>query len=291
MTWHGSSAHSREVGEELRKRRQHVGLTGAELAKRLGWSGSKVSRIESGLIGVSEVDAAIYLTYCGVLREELDEILDLVREDSTPTWLQERGGRLPDELRTLVYHETTAMSIASYEPTLIPGLLQTEAYALALFEFANLMPKDRMAAAAKARIDRQGVLRRMDPPECEFFIHETGLRSRAGSNQTMNQQLLHLVFLTTRPQYQIRVVPAAAGTHGVWGGMFTLMGYPNHGPVVFVESMTTGLFLEKPDHIAVYQGILKRLDQAALDTEQSRRWLADLASEFDMPEVVPHGHP
>lgn len=268
-----------------------MGLTGAQLAQKLGWSGSKVSRIESGLIGVSEVDAAIYLTYCGVLREELDEVLDLVRQDSTPTWLQERGERLPDELRTLVYHENTAVWMATNEPLVVPGLLQTADYARALFEFSRIVPSDRMAMAVQARMDRQAVLRKTDAPDCVFFLHEYGLRSKVGSNRIMHEQLLQLVFVTTRAQYGVRVVPADAGPAGAWSSSFVLMGFHNHGPVAFVEGVSTGLFMEKPEHIAAFQGVLERLDQAALDTEQSRRWLADLATQFDTPEVVPHGHP
>lgn len=284
MGFHDSSARSREVGEELRKRRKNAGLTGTELARRLGWSLSKVSRIESGLIGVSEVDAAIYLVACGVLQEELDELLALVRENDTRTWLQERGTRLPDELRTLVYHEATAATIASYEPMLVPGLLQTEAYAMALFEFADLLPRDRMPLALEVRMSRQAVLRRPNPPRCHFYLHEYGLRSKVGSNKIMHDQLLQLVFLTSRPQYEIRVLREDSGPHGAWGAMFMLLGYTQHGPVVFMDGMTTSLFLEKPADITIYQKMLKRLDRAALDTEQSRQWLARLATHYDKPE-------
>jgi transcriptional regulator with XRE-family HTH domain len=287
MTWHDSSARSRELGEELRKRRQHVGLTGSELAHQLGWSPSKVSRIESGVIGVSEVDAAIYLTFCGVLKEELGELLDLARQDDTTTWVQEHGGRLPDELRTLVYHETTAASIASYEPMLVPGLLQTEDYARAVFEFAEVVPKNRIGDALQVRLDRQAVLRKPDPPDCLFYLREAGLRSKVGSNRIMHEQLLHLVFLISRPQHQIRLVPADAGPHEAWGGMFMVMGFATHAPVVYVEILTNSVFLEKPSDVQIYHDVLKRLDRAALDAGQSRQLLAQLASEFDKPEDGP----
>jgi transcriptional regulator with XRE-family HTH domain len=287
MASHDSSARSREIGEELRKKRLNLGLTGAELAHRLGWSGSKVSRMESGQIGVSEVDAAIFLTYCGVLKEEAEELLKLTRQGNTTTWLQEGGSRLPDQLRTLVYHETTAAAIASFEPMLVPGLLQTEDYARAVFDFANIVSKDRISDALQARLDRQAVLHKPDPPECVFYLREAGLRSKVGSNRIMHEQLLQLVFLTSRPQYQIRLLSAHAGPHEVWGGMFMLMGFATHGPVVYVETLTKSVFLEKPADVASYQQVLKRLDQAALDAGQSRQRLAHLASEFDKPEDGP----
>src|SRR6201999_1155836 len=135
-------------------------LLAYDLAHQLAWSASKVSRMENGARGVSEVDAAIYLTFCGVRKEELEELLDLARWYENETWLQEHGERLPDELRTLVYHETTATTVASYEPALVPGLLQTGEYARALFEFTQLVPEGRIPAAVGARQERQAVLRK-----------------------------------------------------------------------------------------------------------------------------------
>jgi transcriptional regulator with XRE-family HTH domain len=272
---------------ELRKRRDAANLKACDLAYQLGWSATKVSRIESGARGVSEVDAAIYLTFCGVRKNELEELLNLARAGDNETWLQEHGERLPDELRTLIFHETTATSIANYEPMLVPGLLQTQDYARALFEFAQVVPKDRISTAVRTRTDRQAVVRKPDPPQCVFYIHENGLRTKVGSNLTMHDQLLHLVFLTARPQHEILVIPATTGAHGVWGGSFMLMGYHNHGPMIFVESLTTSLFLEKPRDVTAYQEVLKKLDLAAMDAGQSREWLARVASEYDRPEDSP----
>jgi transcriptional regulator with XRE-family HTH domain len=287
MTWHGSSARGRELGVELRRRREEANLLAYDLAHQLGWSASKVSRMENGARGVSEVDAAIYLTFCGVRKEELEELLDLARWDENETWLQEHGERLPDELRTLVYHETTATTMASYEPMLIPGLLQTTDYARAVFEFAEIVPPARIPTAVQVRMERHSVLRKPDPPQCLFYLHENALRSEVGNAQIMHEQLLQLVFLTARPEIDIRVVPASAGPHGVWFGPFVLMGYQNHGPVIYVETMTTSLFLEKPRDLTTYKGVLSRLDQAAFGAGQSREWLASLASNFDKPRGGP----
>jgi hypothetical protein len=99
----------------------------------------------------------------------------------------------------------------------------------------------------------------------------------------MHEQLLQLVFLTSRPQHQIRVVPAAAGLEGAFS-TFMLMEYRTHKPVVYLEFLTQSLFLEKPEHIDSYRESLSLLDRVALDTGESREWLARLASDFDQPE-------
>lgn len=137
--------------------------------------------------------------------------------------------------------------------------------------------------AVDARMDRQGVLRRQNPPACVFYLHEAGLRSKVGSNGIMHDQMLWLVFLTSRPQHQIRVVPATAGPRAAFGP-FVLMEYSTHNPLVYLEFLEQSLFLEKPDHIAAYKEILNRLDRAALGLEESRQWLGRLAGHFDQPE-------
>jgi transcriptional regulator with XRE-family HTH domain len=214
MTDRDSSARERELGAELRKRRQAAGWSASDLGRRLGWSPAKVSRMESGDRGQSEVDVAIYLTFCGVHKEELNELLDLAREPDDGYLVRPHGQRLRDELRTLVFHETTAVNIDSYEPFLIPGLLQTEAYARALFYWVGLVPENRIEVCVHARIDRQALLRRPNPPAFDFLIHESAARSRVGGSEVMNEQLLHLVFLTSLPQCTIRIVPANYGPPG-----------------------------------------------------------------------------
>jgi hypothetical protein len=167
-------------------------------------------------------------------------------------------------------------------------LLQIREYARAVFEFAQVVPVDQMPNALRVRLDRQSVLRRPDPPQCLFYLHENGLRAPVGTSRTMHEQLLQLVFLTSRPQIQIRVVPASAGPCGAWGGAFQLLGYQTHGPVVYVEGLTTSVFLEGIGEVAAHREVLNRLDQVALDEGQSREWLARVASEYDKPEEGSH---
>lgn len=279
-----STARGRELGAELRKRRKAAGWQTQELADKLGWSAAKVSRMETGVRGQSEVDVAVYLTFCKVLREELNELLDLARETDKGRWLRPHGERLPDELRTLIFHENTAASIHSYEPLLIPGLLQTEAYTRALFTWAGLMPRDMIETRVRARLDRQGLLRRSNSPLCFFFIHENALRSAVGSSNIMNEQLLQLVFLTSQSQCQIRVVPTKAGPHGGFSGAFQVMRFHEHRPVVCLENITTSLFVESPEDVDAYRRILARLAEIALDEGQSRDFLASLANDHDQPE-------
>jgi transcriptional regulator with XRE-family HTH domain len=278
------TAHGRELGVELRRRRELAGYNGLELANRLGWSTTKVSRVETGARIISEVDIAIYLASCGVPRLEMDGILDLAREASYDHRLKSHGEKLPDELRTLIFHETTAAEIDSYESVFVPGLLQTEDYARALFQEIDQFQGDSIEFRVRARMERQGLLRRSDPPHCAFFVHENVLRTPIGSNRIMHEQLLQLVFLSSWRHCSIRVIPASAGARGLVHASFWIMRYAEHDPVAYAEQEAVSLFLDRRIHTDEYQKVLNRLDPVALDEEQSRRVLAALASDFDRAE-------
>ncbi|SNR56320.1 Helix-turn-helix domain-containing protein [Haloechinothrix alba] len=279
-----STARARELGAELRHARETIGLSGVEMARRLGWSHSKVSRMESGQRSASEVDTAIYLSSCGVARAELERLLELARQADDGYWVRPHGQALPDELRSLVIQESTATSITSFELSRINGLLQTEEYAREIVRNSAAVPTDGVQLRVEARMARQSLLRRYRPPRLLFYVHEQALRLPVGGARVMHEQLLQLVFVTSLPHCSIRVVPTATGAHPGLSGPFRLMQDAEHRPMVYVENETASLFLESPEDVSTYRRILARLAELALDEGQSRAWLAELASEYDRAE-------
>lgn len=187
---------------------------------------------------------------------------------------------MSDELRSLIVLETTAAALCEFQVAVIPGLLQTESYARALIAGAGLVPDEVIEPRVQARKNRQALLHRLQPPWCRFYVHECALRIPVGDAAIMNDQLLHLVFASTRPHVDIRVVPTAAG---LVFGVFTLMEYTNARSVVYLENYVASTFLDRPDHVAFYRKIAVRLKDVALDEEQSRSLLAQVASEYDRP--------
>lgn len=285
MATDDSTARGRELGAELRRRRKQIGLNGAEMAHKLGWSPSKVSRLETGARrGASEVDIAVYLANCRVPRAELDTLLDLYNQDDDGYWLQPHREQLPGELRSLVIQESTASAIGNYEPLVVPGLLQTEDYARALFYEVNLLPPEEIELCVRARMDRQDILRRPWPPKFRFFIHEQALLLPVGSSAVMHEQMLHLLFLGSRPQCDLRVVPVSGGAQTGAGGPFVLLEYAEHKPVACLEHQAASLFLEDRKAVAMYRIVLQKLVDIALDEGQSREFLAGMASEYDRTE-------
>jgi transcriptional regulator with XRE-family HTH domain len=276
------TARGRALGAELRAWRERAGLGSNELARSLSWSPTKVSNIESGRRGVSEVDAAMYLACCRVPGDDIQQVLQFFH-DQHDYWVQPHGDHLSDQLRSLITLETTATAISSFELAVVPGLLQTEDYARALITGSGLAPSEAIEPRVRARKDRQVLLRRHRPPDCVFFVHENALRLPVGNDAIMNDQLLHLVFASARPHINIRVVPTAAGPHAGVGGAFRLMENPSAKPVVYLTNDVASMFLDQPECVARYRHMLATLASVALNEGESRTWLAQLASDHDRP--------
>ncbi len=278
-----ASACYRELGAELRKRREVAGLTGDDIGRVTGWHRSKVSRVELGHAEISVVDAIHYLAACKVFATEAREILDLCRdaERKLGYWVASHGEWLADSFSSLIYHEATTDRWVGYEPMVVPGLLQTRGYARAWMERTPTLSGEAIDAAVRRRGDRQQVLHRPTPGWFTFFVHEQALRLQVGNRAIMHEQLLKLVLMAALPHVSLRVLPASAGERGLFGGSFQLFEYRDHNPLVYFSSAWNGVFLEDKDFVADYRRLLPDLASVALDEGQSRAFAAELADALD----------
>ena len=271
---------SRELGDGLRQAMEAARLTGKQAAQMLSWSPSFVSLLLSGKRGASEVDIAAFLGVCRVQGPERDRLLALCREQDTPGWLQQHGSRLPKQLVTLIDHENKAVTISDFEAIFVPGLLQTGEYARAVISRNVNVPPDEVDERVAARLARQSLFSRHQPARFTFYLHESVLRTPVGGRAVMRDQLHHLVRMSTRSCLTVRVVPVALGAHAAMTGAFWLLEFAEFKPVVYLESETSSLFLEKPEESTAYQRILRALAQAALGEGQSRELIATSATEL-----------
>lgn len=278
MTMSKPSGRARELGAALRRYREAAGWSENRAARTLQLSQGQLCRMELGYRGVSEVNAARCLTLYGVAGNDLDEILALAREVDDSYRLRAHNDKLPDELRTLIHYETTASHIDDYQPLLVPGMLQTEDYARALFQWGALFPEDGIEMRIKARMDRQKLLREQKRPGFRFFIHESALHPPMISAEIMHEQLMLLMFACNWRDCEVRIVPADSGPNGALGGSFMLLRYADFAPTVYVENIKTSEFLEDPAEIQAYRAIVTRLASLALSEGQSRELLAKLAT-------------
>lgn len=280
---------AREIGHEMRKRREQAKLKSSELARGLGWAPSKLSRIEAGLYPVSDVELSYYLGWCRVPPEEAEYIAALKKiDDRDPgVWTRDNDtAPLSPALRSLAYHESTALLSTTYEPDVIPGLLQTEDYVRALLR--SLDESDRLLSARlRARMDRKTILDRPRPGEFVFFIHENVLRQPIGNTAVMHDQLLHLMFTARRSNILIRVIPASSGVQSICRGSFLLLEYTKeHRPLVFIDSNVASLFIDDVEYVTRYRRLLPTLANMALSEGQSVELFATLAGDFDRAEGI-----
>jgi transcriptional regulator with XRE-family HTH domain len=269
---------SRELGDGLRQAMEQAGLTGKQAAQMLSWSPSFVSLLLSGKRGASEVDIAAFLGVCRVKGPERDRLLALCREQDNPGWLQQHGSRMPKQLVTLIDHENKAVTISVFEANVVPGLLQTGEYARAVISRIVNVPPDEVDDRVAARLARQSLFSRDRPARFAFYLHESVLRTPVGGRAVMAEQLRHLQRMSVRSYLTLRVVPVALGAHAAMTGAFHLMEFAEFKPVVYLESETSSLFLEKPEEIQAYRRILGTLADTALGEGQSRELIAVLAT-------------
>ncbi|MFD9700619.1 helix-turn-helix domain-containing protein [Lentzea sp. NPDC059081] len=264
-----STAYSRDLGDELRRLRETcTRLGGRAMAAQLGWDPSKVSNIENGKARASDIDLAQYVATCGKDLDFLEEFRSRYRHAFEPYIVQ-----VPENLRTLAMTESMATSITAYEILSVPGLLQTEAYARAMFEETGFESPEVMEKGVELRMERQTIWRRPFRPDCVFYLHELALRMDIGNAKIMENQYLRLLFNT----HVLRIVP----TH-VKGAAFqtkcTLFEFDKAPPVAYTDSDLAKVFAQDAAAILRCRALFKRLDAVALDAEQSKDKLAEYVS-------------
>ncbi|HET9138797.1 helix-turn-helix transcriptional regulator [Actinophytocola sp.] len=270
-----AAAVRRELGAELRSYREAAGLNRAQLAHDIGWTPTRISRIEAGKVGISEVDLILYLAFCGTHRRDQDlDVLFREAELMLGYWLSPHGPDLEDSLRSLIYHESTASASVGYAPHFIPGLLQTEGYARAVISQDDWRTAENVEFCVRARMARQHTLHRLTPAKFTFFLHEHALRWQCDA---MPEQLLALTLLDGLPHIDIRVVPAGS----MFGGAFRMLHYTQHKPLVHLDAYFAGLFLEAEEYVAPYRELVAVIAKAALGERESREFLTTLAGDHD----------
>ncbi len=254
-----------------------------------GWeiraSESKISRMELGRVSFKERDVADLLTLYGVTDEEEREAwLTLARQANTPGWWQREGDILPSWFQPYLGLEAAAVLIRTYEVQFIPGLLQTPEYAKAviLLGHGNAPPAEVERRVA-VRMKRQQVLAREDPPQLWVVVDEGALRRPIGGPEVMRAQLRALVDATKLPHVRLQVIPFNAGGHAAAGGSFSILRFPEQDlpDVIYIEQLTSALYLDKRDDIDHYAAAMERLAVEAERPDRTGDILGKILREFD----------
>ncbi|WP_030887199.1 helix-turn-helix domain-containing protein [Streptomyces sp. NRRL F-5053] len=262
----------RRLAELLTALREEAGKSQEDAAERLGCHRSKVNRIENGRLGISLGELRDLLNYYGVKDQaQVDELVQLARRGREPGWVRRASLARPTYADFIGYEET-ANYIRSYEVSLIAGLLQTADYARAVLEAApTALGSDKIDSLVTARMERQGVLNRDEPPRLCVIQHETSLRQLVGGREVMRGQLSHLLETVRHPCVSLQVIPDGVGAHAGLFGPFVMFRFPNptFSDVVCVEHRTGTLYMETPEETEEYTLIFDSLRSLALSPADS----------------------
>ena len=250
------------LGGHLRRLREEASITTEQAAGAIRGSHSKISRMEHGRVGFKDRDIADLLTLYGVTSgEEREVLLKLAREANTPGWWQGYSDILPHWVEPYFGLEAAASIIRIYELQFVPGLLQTADYARAIIRLGNASTEEDVTRRAEARIARQEILTRENPPRLWAVMDEGALRRSLGGKAVMREQIRHLARMCEHPAVTLQILPFQVGGHPAMGGPFTILRYsePDLRDVVYIEQLTSALYLDKPAEVDSYLEVMEQL--------------------------------
>jgi hypothetical protein len=251
------------LGAHLRKMRETRGITRETAGWEIRASDSKISRMELGRVGFKERDVSDLLTLYGVTdAREREQLLELARRANNPGWWHRYSDLLPPWFQPFLGLESAAAVIRAYEVQYIPGLLQTKEYAHAVVMISHgAAPPDEVERRVTLRMERQHLLNRTDGPQLWVVVDEAVLHRSIGGPTVMRDQITALIEATDLPNVRIQVLPFRAGGHAAVGGAFSLLRFPDQDlpDVVYVEQLTSAVYLDKRDDVEAYAAAMERL--------------------------------
>jgi transcriptional regulator with XRE-family HTH domain len=271
-----TSTARRELGNELRRLR--ADRRAADVASALGWSESKLSRIETAHTGITEDDLDRLLTAYEVSDEDGERLRDLARRGRARAWWTPYRSSVPDPYDEYVALEAEAVLISEWEAQVVPGLLQTDEYARAVIEVgADVADPAVLQRRLALRMARQAVLSREPQPTLLMVLDEAVLHREVGGRAVLRRQLAKLAEDSGRPGLELRILPFSAGAHAGQTESFMVLEFETgtRGPIVHSEGLTGGLFRVKPSEVEVYREALDDLRERALSAEDSRTVIAE----------------
>lgn len=270
----------RELAARLRKLRLESGKSIEEIAERLLCHPTKISRMETAKRAASLRDVR---DLCGIYEvddRERDELMRLARDARQQGWWQHYGDL---GIAPLIGLQDAASSITDYESCAVPSLLQTEEYARWVIRGSSpRMRQEVVEERVEARMRRQEILKKEEPPRFWALLDESVLHRHIGSRDIMKRQLEKIVDVGRQSNVTIQTIPFRVGAHPGLNSTFVFMEFDDPGlsPVVFVEGLVGSIYLEREVDIARYREAVEHLRAAALGPVDSLSFISHLAIEL-----------
>ena len=285
----GSVMQRGRLTRELRRTRKDAGMTQDQVAAAIEWSLSKLIRIEGGGVSISISDLKSLLTLYRITDEDhVEELVALARAARQRSWFTAFRDITSPQYVTFVGYEAAASIIRQFEPTLIPGQLQTEEYARAVtLEYAA----DRVDKLVEIRIRRQELLE--EPRRLFFFIlDEAAIRRQVGAPTNpgiMRRQLRRLIETARQPNITLEIVPFSAGVHPGMKGSFTVLEFAGDDEdILYLENARGGgsnpsaLLTGEDPQILQHRVAFERLREQSLGPKKSIELIAEVAESMTL---------
>lgn len=271
------------LGAKLRRLRQGLDISREDAGRAIRGSHAKITRLERGQVGSKERDLADLLTLYRVLdRAEREDYFELARQANSPGWWHQYTDVLEDWFELHIGLEDAASMIRSYESQFFPGLLQTEdyAYAVARLGYPNTSPR-RISRLVDLRMARQRLLSRADAPMLWVVVDEAAMRRPFGGRQVMREQLEHLLEAVERPNVTLQVAPFSVSAASA-GSPVTILrfGDPDLPDKVYLEHLTSAVYLDKQSEIDQYTLIMDRLCAESYQPDETVAFIRELVEEY-----------
>ncbi len=272
------------LGTQLRRLREARGITREAAGEAIRASDAKISRLELGRVGFKARDVADLLTLYGVADEqERDAFLVLVRHANEPGWWRRYGDVLSSWFETYLGLEQASSVIRTYEVQFVPGLLQTEDCARAVIQLCQIHGSaQEVDRRVTLRMARQDFLTQPGAPDYWAVVDEAVLRRPLGSRETLRAQVQHLIKMAELPNITLQVVPFHAGGHVAAGGPFTILRFaePDLPDIVYLEQLTSAVYLDKPRETDNYLLVMDRLCVEAEPPADTTSFLKEIIKEM-----------
>ena len=268
MPLSGPTVVRRQLGRRLRRLREQAGVTVEQVeAARFG-SRAKLWRIENGQVRVTVPDVWALCRIYQVGEADTVTLTTLARRTTEHGWWHAYRELVPEWFRLYLGLETTASRLCTWEDAVVPGELQTPAYAYALWRDAwPEVAETAIGPHVALRRERQdGLLARTPPPRLTVVLGENVIRRQVGGPEVLTAQIEHLVALAERETVDIRILPFTAGAHPATTGAFRILQFDaaDDPDVVYVELELEARYLERPAEVDRYRRMFTRLQERAV---------------------------
>ncbi|WP_406014282.1 helix-turn-helix domain-containing protein [Streptomyces sp. NBC_00984] len=277
------TARQRRLGVELRRMREHVGLSLTDAAALHRVDKTAISNTESARFGVSADRVRVWASnYSCPDRTYVDALADMARERAGSNWWDEFRDSFSSFMLDLVELEHHAVSLRHVQITHLPGLLQHEDYARAVFgEAVPPLTPEAMDLQVDFRTRRRALLDRPNPPDCSFLLHEAALRMLFGDRAVVRRQLEDLLKYSERDSVTLRVIPFAAGGFPSAGSSTMYASGPvRQLDTVQIDVPNSITFLDAETHLTNYRAVLDRMETRSLEPERSRDFIRRVLNEL-----------